>query len=108
MHRFYDRKDDVRISHVINTDSRYSNWRYEDDTELMPDGSKRQVARFLDKTRFEFQSGRYSDKTGAQVPDNDWIFREDAFLDIVPNKIVFWFSLSNLFNKRHNSLKLFK
>ncbi len=90
MHRFYDRKEDVQISHIINSNGRYSSWKYEDDTELMPDGSKRQVAKHFEKTRFYFESGRYSDKEGDQVPDNDWIFREDSFLDIVSNKIVFW------------------
>ncbi len=90
MHRFYDRKEDVQISHIINSNGRYSSWKYEDDTELMPDGSKRQVAKHFEKTRFYFESGRYSDKEGDQVPDNDWIFREDSFLDIFSNKIVFW------------------
>jgi hypothetical protein len=90
IHNFYDRKNDVRISHVINAKGRYSFWKYEDDIKLLEDGSKVQVARNIEKTRFYFQSGIYSDKRGNKAPENDWLFRSDSFQKTISNKIVFW------------------
>ena len=90
IHRFYDRKDDVKIFHVINANGRYSKWKYEDDTTISESGEKYQVAKTRNKARFWFQSGHFSDKPGDEVPENDWIFKESAFKKTIKNKIVFW------------------
>ena len=89
-HRYYDRKDDVTVRHVLNSDGRYSDWEYFDDTELMADGSKRQVAKGHQKARFYFQSGTYDDTDGGNIPDNDWLFSDHAFREPIKKKIVFW------------------
>jgi len=95
IHRFYARKDDVRVGHVLNSDGRYSSWSFHDDTALEADGTRRQLAKGHNKTRFWFESGAYDDCAGGTAPDNDWMFREDAKKDAVENKIVIWRSTFN-------------
>jgi len=91
LHNFYHRKDDVTVTHVFNSDGRYTDWSYNDDLVPEDDGSIRIAAiRRPNKSRFWFQSGAYSDKEGSGAPDPNWIFREDAFREIDKNKIVIW------------------
>ena len=90
MHRFYAREQDVKIWHVLNADGRYRFWRYQDDTRLNDDGTMQQIARNVEKARFYFDSGVYTDETGGTIPDNQWLFREDAFQPTIGHKIVLW------------------
>lgn len=91
LHNFYHRKDDVTVTHVFNSDGRYTDWSYNDDLVSEDDGNVRIAAiRRPNKSRFWFQSDKYSDKEGSPLPDSNWIFREDAFRDIDKNKIVIW------------------
>ena len=91
LHNFYHHKDDVTVTHVFNSDGRYTDWSYNDDLVSEDDGNVRIAAiRRPNKSRFWFQSDKYSDKEGSPPPDSNWIFREDAFRDIDKNKIVIW------------------
>ena len=94
-HQFYDRKDDVRIFHVFNTNGRYGFWKFDDETELDKDGNRVQIVKSRYKPRFWFESGHFSDERREPPPQNDWIFREEAFRETIKNKIVFWRSTFN-------------
>lgn len=89
IHNFYHRQDDVVITHVFNSDGRYSDWSFDDDV-ILEDGRKRIIGRNTLKNRFEFESGVYSDVKGNPAPKNDWLFRKDAFQQVDKNKIVIW------------------
>jgi hypothetical protein len=92
IHNFYYQQERVEIHHIFNADSRYKHWKFNDDVVLETNGDRRIAA--IDnhgvKARFFFESGYYDDTPGSDAPDNDWIFREDAFQDYNPNRIVFW------------------
>ena len=92
IHNFYHQQERVEIHHIFNADGRYNHWKFEDDVVLETNGDRRIAA--IDnhgfKARFFFESGHYDDTPGSDAPDNDWIFREDAFQDYNPNRIVFW------------------
>lgn len=92
IHNFYHQQERVEIHHIFNADGRYNHWKFEDDVVLETNGDRRIAA--IDnhgfKARFFFESGHYDDMLGSQLPDNDWIFRQDAFKDYDPNRIVFW------------------
>jgi hypothetical protein len=91
LHNFYHRKDDVKVVHVYESDSRYKDWSFSDDLVHEKDGSVRIAAKQRkNKSRFWFQSGTYSDQDGSPIPDSNWIFREDAFREIDKRKIVIW------------------
>ena len=90
IHNFYHDKDRVEVHHIYNAQGRYRDWKFNDDVVLESNGEKRIAAIMREKARFWFQSGHYTDKTGDRAPDNNWIFRKDAFQDIVSNRIVFW------------------
>lgn len=97
IHNFYHRKDDVTVTHVFNAKGRYSDWKYSDELIVNEDGRLRQIAKKerASKNRFWFQSGAYCDKTGP-MPDNNWIFREDAIdRPYVKNKVVIWRPIFN-------------
>ena len=82
MHNFYHRKDDVTVKHVYAQKTRYSGWKFSDDLVKEDDGSVRIMAKNRpNKKRFWFESGVYHDKEGSNrgAPNNNWIFREDAF-----------------------------
>jgi len=96
IHNFYHRKDDVTVIHVYNERTRYSDWRYNDDVTREDDGSLRVMAISRPKkNRFWFESGKYSDEVGGDIPNSDWIFRKDAFRKVDNNKIVIWRPLFN-------------
>tara|TARA_B110000093_G_scaffold157161_1_gene175299 strand:- start:5722 stop:6606 length:885 start_codon:yes stop_codon:yes gene_type:complete len=92
IHNFYHQQERVEIHHIFNADGRYRHWKFNDDVVLETNGDRRIAA--IDnhgfKARFFFESGHYNDTPGSDAPDNDWIFREDAFQDYNPNRIVFW------------------
>ena len=92
IHNFYHQQERVEIHHIFNADGRYKHWKFDDDVVLETNGDRRIAA--IDnhgvKARFFFESGYYDDTPGSDAPDNDWIFREDAFQDYNPNRIVFW------------------
>lgn len=91
LHNFYHRKDDVRIVHVYEADSRYKDWSFSDDLVHEKDGSVRIASiHRKNKSRFWFESGAYSDKDGSPIPDSDWLFRKDTFREIDQRKIVIW------------------
>ena len=89
IHNFYHQQDRVEIHHIFNANGRYRDWKYADDV-VNENGVNRVKAINKPKNRFWFQSGVYDDKTGSTAPNNDWIFRKDAFQDYAPNRIVFW------------------
>jgi len=88
IHNFYHRQDDVLITHVFNSKDRYSDWSFDDDI-VMENGLKRIKANMRSKNRFHFESETYKDNDGP-VPDNDWLFRQDAFQPTDKNKVVIW------------------
>lgn len=92
IHNFYHRKDDVVVDHLFYAEGRYADWKYEDD--LVADNGIIRVKSPTDsnknKTRFWFESGAYSDSPGSDIPENDWLFRKDAFREIDKRKIVIW------------------
>ena len=90
IHNFYHRQDDVVISHVFNSDGRYSDWSFREDIVPDDDGQVRIKASDQPKNRFHFESGRYLDTPGHSAPKNDWLFREDAFQNTDKNSIVIW------------------
>jgi len=92
IHNFYHDKDRIEIHHIFNADGRYKHWKFADDIVTDPNGERRIAAKShgIEKARFWFQSGYYNDATGSTAPDNDWIFRKDAFRDIVQDRIVIW------------------
>ena len=94
-HRFYDRQNDVKVFHVLNTTVRYRSWKFDDETILDENGYKVQIVKSRYKPRFWFSSGHFSDARSEKPPQNDWIFREDAFKETINNKIVFWRSTFN-------------
>ena len=91
IHNFYHQQDRVEIHHIFNADGRYRDWKYADDV-VNENGVNRvkAVNAHGQKNRFWFQSGYYNDEQGSPVPNNDWIFRPDAFQEYNPNRIVFW------------------
>jgi len=92
IHNFYHQQERVEIHHIFNADGRYKHWKFNDDVVLETNGDRRIAAinNHGFKARFFFESGHYDDAPGSDAPDNDWIFREDAFQDYNPNRIVFW------------------
>lgn len=92
IHNFYHQQERVEIHHIFNADGRYKHWKFNDDVVLETNGDRRIAAinNHGFKARFFFESGHYDDAPGSNAPDNDWIFREDAFQDYNPNRIVFW------------------
>lgn len=90
IHNFYHQQERVEIHHIFNAHGRYRDWKFDDDVVLETNGERRIAAIHKDKSRFYFESGIYNDMPGSTVPDNDWIFRQDAFRDYDPNRIVFW------------------
>lgn len=90
IHNFYHDKDRVQVHHCFNAQGRYLDWKFNDDVVTEHDGSKRIAAKRHNKNRFWFQSGYYTDKPGDRAPNNDWIFREDAFKPTKKERIVFW------------------
>jgi hypothetical protein len=97
IHNFYHRKDDVVIDHLFYAEGRYSDWTYKDDLSY-EDGIVRVKVPDSDrdsKKRFWFESGAWSDERGSPAPDNDWLFRQDAFRQIDPKKIVIWTPTQN-------------
>lgn len=89
IHNFYHQKDRVEVHHIYNAHGRYRDWKYADDV-VNEDGINRVAAKTINKNRFWFESGIYDDKPGGVIPNNDWIFREDAFKDYSNKRIVFW------------------
>ena len=90
IHNFYHRQDDVVISHVFNSNGRYSDWSFKEDIVPDDDGQLRIKASDHPKNRFHFESNRYSDTPGQPAPKNDWLFRQDAFRSTDKNSIVIW------------------
>tara|TARA_B110000977_G_C10938913_1_gene440066 strand:- start:76 stop:960 length:885 start_codon:yes stop_codon:yes gene_type:complete len=92
IHNFYHQQERVEIHHIFNAQGRYKHWKFNDDVVLETNGEKRIAAinSHGEKARFLFESGVYTDNVGGMVPNNDWIFREDAFKEYDPNRIVFW------------------
>ena len=90
IHNFYHQKERVEIHHIFNAQGRYQDWKFNDDIVLETNGERRIAAIHKHKARFWFQSGYYSDMPGANIPDNNWIFRKGAFQDYDPKRIVFW------------------
>ena len=89
IHNFYHQQDRVEIHHIFNADGRYTDWKYSDDV-VNESGMNRVAAKNINKNRFWFQSGIYNDTSGNPAPNNDWIFRPDAFQEYDPKRIVFW------------------
>jgi hypothetical protein len=89
IHNFYHQQDRVEIHHIFNADGRYRDWKYADDV-VNENGINRVAAKHINKNRFWFQSGYYNDDRGAAAPNNDWVFRQDAFQEYNPKRIVFW------------------
>lgn len=96
IHNFYPHKDRVKVVHRFNADGRYNQWKYSDDV-VVEDGVARVMAKQsgIDKKRFWFESNRFTDEIGGRIPNNDYIFRESAFQEIDPKRIVFWTPLMN-------------
>mgnify|MGYP000184189611 FL=1 len=90
IHNFYHQKEKVMVHHIFNSTGRYTDWKYDDDVVLETNGERRVAAIQRDKARFFFESGAYSDEEGGDIPDNEWLFRKDAFQKTVDNRIVFW------------------
>jgi len=92
IHNFYHDKDRVKVIHVFNSNGRYSDWKFDDDVVLEPDGTKRISAtkNKSQKNRFWFESGKYSDEQGGNIPNNNWLFRGDSELTRVDNRMVIW------------------
>ena len=92
IHNFYHQQERVEVHHIFNAEGRYKYWKFEDDVVLEKNGERRIAAKNAhgQKARFWFESGHYTDTVGDTAPCNDWIFRKDAFQDIVSNRIVFW------------------
>ena len=92
IHNFYHQKERVEVHHIFNADGRYKHWKFENDVVLETNGERRIAAinAHGQKNRFWFESGYYNDEQGSPVPNNDWIFRPDAFQEYNPNRIVFW------------------
>lgn len=91
IHNLYHDKDMVEVTHVFNSQGRYSDWSYWDDIITDPDGSRRCITKRRDKSRFWFESGRYSDDPGKGPPPNNWLFREDLInTPTQKNKVVIW------------------
>ena len=91
IHNFYHQQDRVEIHHIFNADGRYRDWKYADDV-VNENGVNRvkAVNAHGQKNRFWFQSGFYNDDRGSPAPNNDWIFRQDAFQEYNPKRIVYW------------------
>lgn len=91
IHNFYHQQDRVEVHHIFNADGRYRDWKYADDV-VNENGVNRvkAVNAHGQKNRFWFQSGFYNDDRGSPAPNNDWIFRQDAFQEYNPKRIVFW------------------
>lgn len=91
IHNFYHQQDRVEIHHIFNADGRYRDWKYADDV-VNENGVNRvkAVNAHDQKNRFWFQSGYYNDDRGSPAPNNDWIFRQDAFQEYNPKRIVYW------------------
>lgn len=90
IHDFYHDKDRVEVHHIYNAQGRYRDWKFNDDVVLESNGEKRIAAIMRKKARFWFESGHYTDKLGDRAPENNWIFRKDAFQEYNPKRIVFW------------------
>jgi hypothetical protein len=90
IHNFYHDKESVKVTHVFNSQDRYTDWKYTDDLITTDEGRLRSVAIQKSKSRFWFESGSYTDETGAPIPDSDWIFRKEVFRPSIKNKIVIW------------------
>ena len=92
IHNFYHQQERVQIHHCFNANGRYRDWKFNDDVVLESNGERRIAAINAkgQKNRFWFQSGFYTDDLGAKAPDNDWIFRKNAFQDYDGKRIVFW------------------
>ena len=91
IHNFYHQQERVEIHHIFNADGRYRDWKYADDV-VNENGVNRvkAVNAHAQKNRFWFQSGYYDDDRGSPAPNNDWIFRQDAFQEYDPKRIVYW------------------
>ena len=90
IHNFYHLQDDVKVTHVFNSDEYAESWKWEDDIILDDDGRKRIVAKNLGyKRRFWWESGFYTDEQGGQIPDNFWCFRKPV-LPLDRKKVVVW------------------
>ena len=91
IHNFYYQQERVEIHHIFNANGRYRDWKYADDV-VNENGVNRvkAVNAHAQKNRFWFQSGYYNDDRGSPAPNNDWIFRQDAFQEYDPKRIVFW------------------
>ena len=90
IHNFYHQKERVEVHHIFNAKGRYQDWKFDDDVILETNGERRIAAIHSHKARFWFESDFYDDRPGSTAPDNDWIFRKDAFQDYDPKRIVFW------------------
>ena len=91
IHNFYHQQERVEIHHIFNANGRYRDWKYADDV-VNENGVNRvkAVNAHAQKNRFWFQSGYYNDDRGSPAPNNDWIFRQDAFQEYDPKRIVYW------------------
>lgn len=90
IHNFYHQQERVEIHHIFNANGRYRHWKFNDDVVLEDNGERRIAAIQNEKARFWFESGIYTDKKDGIAPENNWIFREDAFQNYIPNRIVYW------------------
>jgi hypothetical protein len=90
IHNFYHNKEDVKVTHVFNSQDRYTDWKYTDDLVTTNEGRLRSVAIQRHKARFWFESGAYSDEHGSDAPKSDWIFRRETFRPSINDKIVIW------------------
>jgi hypothetical protein len=90
IHNFYHQQERVQIHHCFEANGRYRDWKFNDDVVLESNGERRIAAIQNEKARFWFESGIYTDEKDGIAPDNNWIFRKDAFQDYNPNRIVFW------------------
>ena len=97
IHNFYHRKDDVKVHHVFNARGRYRDWKYTQDLVLQDNGRLRQVAKQgnVEKNRYWFESGAYTDRKGDRPPNSNWVFRRDCIRPYVKNKVVIWRPLFN-------------
>jgi hypothetical protein len=93
LHNFYHRKDDVKVIHVYNEKTRYSDWKFDEDIVLEPDGSRRICAIERKKHRFLWESGAYHES--GPTPPNDWKMRDCARRKINQKKVVIWRPLFN-------------